>query len=151
MSLGHATFDHAWSLHVAMNIEDRHRFYTGVRDALVGGGRFVSYDVVASDHPRMRFPVLWAPSQELSHLRTLDETCDALARAGFTEARTVDRTPEAGASLAQATAGSAGVPPALSLGAVLGPRTAEMVANFAHAIDAGRARVIAFIAAKPTP
>lgn len=149
MSLGHASFDHAWALHVAMNIQERHRFYKGVLDALAGGGRFVSYDVVASDHPSLRFPVPWASSEALSHLRTLEETCDALERAGFTDVRTVDRTHEAGASLMRATAGPAGLPSALSLGAVLGPRTPEMIANFAHALEGGGARVIAFIAASP--
>ena len=149
MSLGHASVDHAWALHVAMNIQDRHRFYTGVLDALASGGRFVSYDVVASDHPSFRFPVPWAPSEALSHLRTLEETCDALERAGFTDVRTVDRTHEAGASLVRATAGSVGVPSPLSLGAVLGPRTAEMIANFAHALQVGGARVVAFLATSP--
>ena len=149
MNLRDASFDHAWSLHVAMNIEDRLGFYASVRDALVGGGRFVSYDVVASERPSLRFPVPWAPSEEFSHLRTLEQTCDALARAGFIDVRAVDRTHEAGASLVQATAGSSGVPPALSLRAVLGPRTGEMVANFAHALHGGGARVIAFIATTP--
>ena len=150
MSLAHASFDHAWSLHVAMNIQDRRRFYAGVRHAIKGGGRFVSYDVVASDHPSLRFPVPWASTEDLSHLSTPQGTCDALARAGFAKVHSIDRTQQARASLAQASAGPAGATPALSLGAVLGPRTAEMVANFAHALQVGTARVIAFIATGPS-
>ncbi|MDX2147433.1 MAG: class I SAM-dependent methyltransferase [Planctomycetota bacterium] len=149
LGLSGPAFHHAWALHVAMNIRDSRSFYRGAHDAIMSGGRFLSYDVVESEFPRVDFPVPWASSAELSHLRTREQTTEALAEAGFVNIRAIDRTHEASAALARATSGSPSLPPSLSLGVLLGPRTVEMVANFAHALRTGGVRIIVFIATKP--
>ncbi|MDR3670618.1 MAG: class I SAM-dependent methyltransferase, partial [Holophaga sp.] len=52
-----ASFDHAWTQHVAMNIADRAGFYGSLRRVLKPGGSLPIYDGVAGDGTPLAFPV----------------------------------------------------------------------------------------------
>lgn len=76
-------FDLAWTQNVAMNIADRPRWYTELRRVLKRGGRLAIQDVVQGPGGPLHFPVNWADSQEISFLRTSEETRALLGAAGF--------------------------------------------------------------------
>ncbi len=78
-----ASFDAAWTQHVAMNIEDKGAMYAEVRRVLGPGGRFAIYDVLQGAGGAVRYPVPWAREPSISFLVTPDELRDLLVAAGF--------------------------------------------------------------------
>ena len=68
LPFGDATFDHAWTQHVAMNIADRGRLYSEIRRVMKPNGRFAIYDAVAGKGEAPIYPVPWARSAETSFL-----------------------------------------------------------------------------------
>jgi len=78
-----ASFDYAWTQHVAMNIADRAAMYREIARVLKAGGRFAVYDVIAGDGRALTFPVPWASTQDASFLLNEDETKRALIDASF--------------------------------------------------------------------
>jgi SAM-dependent methyltransferase len=138
-----ASFDHAWTIHVAMNVADRPTFYREARRVLKPGGRFAIYDVVEGDGEALTFPVPWATDPSTSHLVDAAATRALLAEAGFDEVSFEDRT--------EATLGWLGPlaerPPQpggarAGLGVAMGPRFAEMTVNLARNLVAGRVGVV---------
>ncbi len=73
-----ASFDHAWTQHVAMNIADRARLYGEIHRVLKPGGRLAIYDVAKGDGGDLIFPVPWARVPEISFLVTPDAMRAAL-------------------------------------------------------------------------
>jgi ubiquinone/menaquinone biosynthesis C-methylase UbiE len=90
-----ATFDIAWTQHVAMNIEDRDGLYAEIARVLRPGGRLALYDVVAGSQSPLHFPVPWSRGQETSFLLTVNEMRAVLERRGFKIVSWRDRSPEA--------------------------------------------------------
>jgi SAM-dependent methyltransferase len=78
-----ATFDVVWSQNVAMNIADRERLYREVRRVLRPGGRYGFADVTAVAGRQPLYPQPWAAKASMSHLRTPDETRQAITGAGL--------------------------------------------------------------------
>jgi SAM-dependent methyltransferase len=154
------SFDHAVTLHVAMNIADRPRLYGEIRRVLRPGGRFALYDVVAGNGEPVDFPVPWSRDPGTSFLLTADETRAAVAAAGFDELTFADQSRESvqwfqalisgaggtgGAGGAGATA-SAGAP-AIGLPVVMGDQFPVMAANLADNLVNGRVGVTLLVAA----
>ena len=55
------SFDGAFSIHVAMNIQDREAFYTQAARVLKAGARFVMYDLIlGSENAQVKYPQPWA-------------------------------------------------------------------------------------------
>lgn len=78
------TFDGAYTIHTAMNIQDKATFYAQIYRVLCPGAFFGIYDVFAgpaSGQPP--YPLPWAPDAGSSFLVTLENAKSLLGVAGF--------------------------------------------------------------------
>ncbi len=138
-----ASFDAAWTIHVAMNIADKGRLYTGIRRVLKPGGRFAVYDVVQGAGGEARYPAPWARDPSISFLVTPDELRALLAEAGFEIAGWRD-TSELGRDWFREVSArlSEGGPPPLGFHLLLGEGFAEMADNQRRNLEENRIALI---------
>ena len=146
-----ATFDRAWTQHVAMNIQDRARFYESIHRVLKPGGLLAIYDIIAGEKGPVLFPVPWARRSEMSFLVDAADMRRALSRAGFTEVSWEDKTESGREWFAAQRAGSSGSagPPALGIHVVMGPEFSSMAANVGRNLEEGRIRLVQTIVRRP--
>jgi sarcosine/dimethylglycine N-methyltransferase len=148
LPLADGSFDHAVTLHVAMNIADRPRLYAEIRRVLRPGGRFALYDVVAGNGEPVRFPVPWSRDPGTSFLLTADETRAAVAAAGFRELTFADQSRESAQWFQALLRGGDGAgAPAIGLPVVMGDQFPIMAANLADNLVNGRVGVVRLVAA----
>jgi len=142
-----ASFDHAWTQHVAMNIQDKASLYRSIRRVLKPGGRLAIYDVVQGGGEPLIFPVPWASAPDISFLATPESMRRDLAETGFAERAWSDKTELGLAWFAeqQAARQSGSAPGPLGLQVVMGPQMAIMAANLARNLAEGRARLVQVI------
>jgi SAM-dependent methyltransferase len=143
-----ATFDHAWTLHVAMNIADRARLYGEIRRVLKPDGRLVIYEVVAGEHGVLVFPVPWARTPETSFVRTPAATRAALDGAGFVITAWEDKSADTLAWFREQRAKRQAAPSPLNLTAVMGDDFPALSANMARNLEEGRARIAQAVAVR---
>ena len=143
------SFDHAWTQHVAMNIQDKERLYKGIYRVIKKGGRFAIYDVVKGDGPAV-YPVPWAHEASISFLASPSEMAQVLHATGFSEVSSVDTTDLALSWFdeLQSIQQAPGVISPLNLGSVIGLESKQMMANFAQNIKEGRVRLMQVIVQK---
>lgn len=139
-----ATFDHAVTQHVAMNISDRAGLYRNIHRVLKPGGRLAVYDLVEGNGDTLIFPVPWARGPETSFLIAPDEMRDVLFDTGFIEVYWQDKTPEGIAwfedQMAERRANP--TPNPLNISMIMGPDFARMAANVAQNLKEGRAALV---------
>jgi ubiquinone/menaquinone biosynthesis C-methylase UbiE len=83
MPFADASFDVAYTQHVAMNIADKGALYREIARVLKPGGRFGIYDLLQGLGGGVHFPVPWAKDQSTSFLATPDDMRKLLVDAGF--------------------------------------------------------------------
>lgn len=134
-------FDMAYTIHAAMNISGKDRFYAEAARVLKTGALFGLYDVMAGPAPEpMTFPVPWAGKPEISHLQTAQDAIDRLHKSGFEIIASEDRTTPARAALdALIASGKIATE-------VMGDDRAQRIQNLVKNIEAGRCTVWQIIA-----
>jgi SAM-dependent methyltransferase len=86
------SFDLVWTQHASMNIADKERLYGEMHRVLRPGGRLVLHDMMAGDGGEVHYPVLWAPTPDISFLRSPEATRALITETGFREVAWVDAT-----------------------------------------------------------
>jgi ubiquinone/menaquinone biosynthesis C-methylase UbiE len=142
-----ASFDLAYSQHVAMNIADKARLYAEIARVLKPGGRFGLYDLVQGSGDELYFPVPWAEDASMSFLVTPDMLKTVLAETGFMIESCEDVTARA---RDWSTRRAASTRPAVSgLRLLYGESAKAMIANVARNLAEGRVLAIRAFCRKP--
>jgi len=134
------SFDCAWTEHVQMNIEDKHRFYSEIARVLRPGGRLVFHDVFAGPSGEPHFPVPWSEVPETSALMVPDDLRRTLDSIGYTVLEWRDVTTESRdwfEALAQRT-----VRPRTGLGLLMGATTPAKLGNMVRNLQEERLTVL---------
>ena len=134
-----ASFDVALLQHVAMNIAQREDLYREIRRVLKPGGRFATYDVVASEG-EPHHPLPWARLPEASFLLGFQATRDAIEAAGLRVLEWRDDTPAAKAWAKQLQASGMATSPGLGL--IMGADFPVLAANLARSLLDDRVGVL---------
>ncbi len=150
MPLADASFDHAYMMHVGMNVEDKAELCSEIHRLLRPGGCFGIFDVMRIGPGDLTFPVPWSSLAETSFVRSAEAYKTALQAAGFTVTAERNRRDFALAFFEKqkAKAAATGGPPPLSLHLVMGESTGEKLGNLVANILANRVAPIEIIARK---
>lgn len=106
MPFANQAFDAAYSIHTAMNIEDKLDLYKEVRRVLKPGAVFGLYDVLAGERPdEPDFPLPWSATPATSFLLTIHDLRMLLEMTGFEILSAEERKVFALAALEKALSG----------------------------------------------
>jgi SAM-dependent methyltransferase len=144
------TFDRAYSENVAMNVEDKQRFYAEAFRVLRPGAVFAFSHYGAGPRGGPDYPLPWAAGPATSFLSSPEETQDQVFAAGFEVLVFRDKTEEVLPDLREnrRRLEEHGLPP-LGLQVLMGERIRQLQINVARSADEGRLTVIETLARKP--
>jgi SAM-dependent methyltransferase len=150
MPFADASFDAAYTQHVAMNIEDKAALYAEVARVLRPGARFGVYDVLRGEGGEVVYPVPWARDASISFLVRPEELRSLLESAGFDILGLRDTADDARLWVDQTRARMAEpVPPPSALRLLLGEDAKPMAQNIFRNLLEGRVVPIEVICRKP--
>lgn len=142
--------DAAMTVHVAMNISDKHALYAEAFRVLRPGGRLVVYDVLQGEGGEVHYPVPWAADPSTSFPATLEDMRRLLPSAGFDVISEVDSSDE---SLSWFQHMRAKIqregPPPVTFATFLGDSFAQMAANQVANLAERRIRTVMFVCSRP--
>jgi ubiquinone/menaquinone biosynthesis C-methylase UbiE len=133
------TFDGAYTIHVAMNIEDKVSLFREVRRLLKPGGTFGIFDIMREGAGPLSFPLPWARTKDTSFVETIETYRELLRSAGFKVEKERNRrafTVEFFQRLQARVAANGGKLPPLGLHLIAGREWPQRIQNFAA--DFGR-------------
>jgi sarcosine/dimethylglycine N-methyltransferase len=144
------TFDRAYSENVAMNVEEKQRFYAEAFRVLRPGAVFAFSHYGAGRWGGPDYPLPWAAGPATSFLSSPEETQDQVVAAGFEVLVFRDKTEEVLPDLREnrRRLEEHGLPP-LGLQVLMGERIRELQINVARSAEEGRLTVIEALARKP--
>ncbi|MGN7202394.1 class I SAM-dependent methyltransferase [Arthrobacter sp. SAFR-044] len=143
--------DAAMTVHVAMNIPDKHGLYAEAFRVLRPGGRFVVYDVLQGEGGEVHYPVPWAADSSTSFPATLEEMRELLPSAGFDVVSENDSSEESLAWFRQMLAKTHREgPPPVTFATFLGDSFAQMTANQVANLAERRIRTVMFVCWRPS-
>ena len=141
----------AFTIHVAMNIENKLAFYEEIARVLKPGAAFLIYDIFSVDNQEIEFPVPWAKDEASSFLATVPATRQRLESTGFTVEQEIDQTEEGTVFINRVadvfSKSQTGAPPNLRL--LTGKHTAEKFRNLADNFNSGCICLAMLLCRKP--
>ena len=138
------SFDVVWTQFAGMNIEDKHGLYAQCRRVLRDGGCFAFHEVLAGNTPDLIYPVFWADTAEINHLRSPDVMQQTLEAVGFRQVEWVDLTQYSTdwfEKMLAARKNTTEKPP-LGFNVFVGESTPQKAANVIQNLQEGRVRVV---------
>jgi len=143
-------FDRAYSENVAMNIDDKRRFYAEALRVLRPGAVFAFSHYGAGPKGEPDYPLPWAAGPGTSFLCSPEETREQVLTAGFEIVIFRDKTEEVLPDLREnrRRLEEHGLPP-LGLQTLMGERIGESQINAARSADEGRLSVLEALVRKP--
>ncbi|MEU0092436.1 class I SAM-dependent methyltransferase [Kribbella sp. NPDC006257] len=148
--LADTSVDGALTVHVAMNISDKHALCAEAFRVLRPGGRFVVYDVLQGEGGDLHYPVPWAYDSSTSFLATPEEMRELLPAAGFEVISEVDSSDESLVWFQQMRARiQRDGPPPVTFAAFLGETFGQMAANQVANLAERRIRTVMFTCRRP--
>jgi len=143
-------FDRAYSENVAMNIEDKRRFYAEALRVLRPGAVFAFSHYGAGPMGEPDYPLPWAAGPATSFLSSPEETHEQVLAAGFEVLVFRDKTEEVLLDLQEnrRRLQEHGLPP-LGLQTLMGERIKELQINVVQSAEEGRLTIIEALARKP--
>ena len=127
------TFDGAYTIHVAMNIEDKTSLFREVRRLLKPGGAFGIFDIMREGRGPLTFPLPWARTKDTSFVETTETYREFLRSAGFHVEKERNRrafTLEFFQKVQARAAANGGKMPPLGLHLLAGPEWPQRIQNF---------------------
>lgn len=139
MPFADAVFDGAYTMHVAMNIEDKPALYREIHRVLRPETIFGIYDILAGAEPGpLNYPVPWSSTAETSFLASIGEMEALLEHAGFEILVRTDRTRFALEYFERMRERAAAGSSPLGIHLVMGEGFKEKIGNLRVNIEAGR-------------
>lgn len=137
-------FDAVWTQHSSMNIADKPQLYRELYRVVKRGGAFVMHEIMAGPNAPVHFPVPWARTPDISHLRLPEDAHQLIHFIGFQEKFWAD---ESAAALEWFKARVAAMhnapsPPPLGLHVLLGADFDAMFRNLVRNLDEQRIAVV---------
>ena len=141
------SMDGAYSIHVAMNIEDKARHYAEAFRTVRAGGFFAIYDVMSGSNGSPDLPAPWAERAALSFVSSKDQVRQHLSDAGFQILSENNRTLQSYKELKNRQ--MAGKTPSLSLAPLMGENMNTKIENMIKSIEDERLETHQIVCHRP--